>query len=57
MAAKCNPVAEAEGQLLYRSAQHLGLDFPSHTYTACKHCHIASGLPIDLHMGPLQPAG
>ena len=55
MAAKCTPAAE--GQFLYRSARHLGLDSPLHTYTACTHYHIAFGPPIRLHMDTFQPAG
>jgi len=49
MAAERNPVVEeAEGQLFYRSARHLGPGSPSHTCIAHRHCHIASGLPIGL---------
>ena len=55
MAAECHP--GGEGQLVSGSARRLEPDSPSHTYIACRHCRIASGLSIRLHKTPIQPVG
>ena len=57
-AAECTPVVEvALGQIVYRVPGDLEPDSPWHTYIACRHCHISSGLPTGLQRpghSPLQ---